>query len=94
MGGGLGFEWHDQKAAENVRKHGVRFETATRVFDDPMAIYAEDDSQAYGERREIVIGAVDASVLFVVFVERRADVMRIISARLATAQERRRYANG
>lgn len=94
MDGGLEFEWDPAKAEANFRKHGVTFDQAMGVFYDPMMVTIEDDRFAYGELREIAFGRVDAVVLAVVYVERRETLIRIISARLATSQERRRYGNG
>jgi uncharacterized DUF497 family protein len=87
---GLEFEWDPAKAEANIRKHGVSFTTAVLVFADPMVRITEDDRFDYGEIRE---GAVEADVLVVVYVERVENLIRIISARHATPQERRRYAN-
>ncbi len=84
------FEWNRNKAASNFRTHGVRFEYATRVFDDPFRIEREDDSENYGEQRFQVIGMVESHLLFVVYTDRN-DVIRIISARKATSHERRQY---
>ncbi len=84
------FEWHRDKAASNLRKYGVRFETAVEVFSDPAVLF-EDDRYSEGEHREIAIGASMAGLLFVVFTERYGGVVRIISARQATSDERRRY---
>jgi uncharacterized DUF497 family protein len=50
------FEWDEAKAAENYAKHGVSFETATEVFDDPFGIERLDDREDYGEVRFILIG--------------------------------------
>ncbi len=93
MDSGLEFEWDPAKADANFRKHGVSFETAARVFADPGILIAEDDRFDYGEIREVAYGAVEAAVLVVVYVKRVENLIRIISARHATAQERRRYAN-
>lgn len=90
----LEFEWDAAKAEANLRKHGVSFETASLVFSDPLVVIAEDDRFDYGEVREVAYGAVSARVLVVVFVERVDNLIRIISARLATAKERRRYEEG
>lgn len=85
------FTWDPKKAASNLSKHGVSFEEAATVFDDPRALPAEDDSR--GEARLTVIGfSAAARLLFVVVVERAADTIRIISARSATKPERKRYA--
>jgi len=50
------FEWDDDKAAANARKHGVTFEEARGVFRDPWAIELVDDREAYGEDRFVLIG--------------------------------------
>jgi uncharacterized protein len=86
----LRFCWDDSKAASNVEKHGVSFETATYVFDDPMRL-EHDDVFAEGEYRNIVIGRIDDVLLTVVYSTPEEDLYRIISARLATAHERKTY---
>lgn len=85
-------EWDSRKAKGNKRKHGVTFEEAARVFGDPLALIDEDSHHEDG--REIILGKpypARRDVLFVMFIEVRDDVVRIISARHATAAERRRY---
>ena len=84
------FEWDDDKAAANLRKHGITFEEARGVFRDPLAIELIDDREAYGEDRLVLIGMTKSQVLVVVHVlrERRN---RIISARKAEPNERRAY---
>ena len=47
----LSFEWNDRKALTNLAKHGVSFETARKVFEDPFAVDIEDRSANYGEVR-------------------------------------------
>ncbi len=90
------FEWDDQKNASNLKKHGVRFETAARVFLDPWFVM-EEDRLVDGEVRWRTIGEVDGeSLLLVIHLhgvdeEDEAEVVRIISARETTPQERRRY---
>lgn len=84
------FEWDPDKAAANLRKHGVSFELATQAFFDDHALF-EDDPYAEGEYRQTVTGWSDLGILLVVFTERRLDVVRIISAREATRHERRQY---
>jgi uncharacterized DUF497 family protein len=84
------FEWDEAKAAENDAKHGVSFELATKVFDDPFGIERLDDREAYGEDRFILIGTAEGSVLTVVYTE-RASRIRIISARQATKHEHDDY---
>jgi uncharacterized DUF497 family protein len=93
------FEWDPRKAASNWRKHGVSFETATRVFWDPNALF-EQDRIKDNEIRWQAIGIVDGAVLLMVAHAVRDDsdseVIRIISARHADRKESKRYeeANG
>ena len=86
------FEWDDEKARLNYAKHKIRFETATAVFDDENRIEWYDAAHSEDEDRYNTIGMV-RNILFVVYTERR-DKIRIISARLATAEERRIYYAG
>jgi uncharacterized DUF497 family protein len=85
----MAFEWDEEKAAENLAKHGIPFEYATRVFDDPYHIEAEDPG-FYDEIRYYAIGMVENFLLFVAFTYRQ-DHIRLISARKATPRERRHY---
>ncbi len=84
------FDWDDAKAARNEADHGVSFETAKRVFNDPFAIEWRDDREDYGENRYSIIGMVDGRVLCVAYALRNGTI-RIISARGAEPYERRRY---
>jgi uncharacterized DUF497 family protein len=86
----LHFCWDDAKAAANLEKHGVSFETATYVFDDQMRLEHEDVF-AEGEYRNIVIGRVEDVLLTVVYSTPEDDLYRIISARPSTANERKDY---
>jgi uncharacterized protein len=82
------FEWDDRKAAENVRRHGVTFEEASSVFDDPRALDAPDTEDS---SRFVLIGwSVRSRVLFVVN-GMRGDRVRIVSARKASPSQRRAY---
>ncbi len=86
---GVEFEWDAEKYAANLRKHGVKFEEAVEVFFDPENRFG--DASVDDEFREYVIGySLSKRILLVVFVERKVR-MRIISARRATAQERKEY---
>jgi hypothetical protein len=88
----LRFEWDPKKAASNYRKHKVRFEEAQIVFEDESALIFPDDEHSEAEDREIIIGYSRLSrLLLVCFVERRKDVVRIVSARRATKNERNDY---
>ena len=87
---GIPFEWDPAKARENRKKHGIDFERACEVFLDPF-LRVMDAGNAPGEARQAVIGMTVAwSLLWVVFVE-RGESIRIISAREATAAERKDY---
>ena len=84
--------WDPAKARANISKHGVTFEEATTVFADPLALIVDD---ALHPERTLIIGeSLRRRVLVTVFVEVRADAVRIISARLATNRERRKYEEG
>lgn len=87
----LEFKWDNQKASENFQKHGITFETATTVFYDPLAYIFDDEWHSVGERREIIIGHDRENRLLLVCFTARTQVIRIISARLATNKERRDY---
>lgn len=89
---GFEFEWDEVKAASNEKKHGVTFSEASTVFADDAAIYVGDGG---GAGRMWVIGmSITSRVLVVVYVDVRDDVVRIISARVATKSEKRQYAQG
>jgi uncharacterized protein len=84
------FEWDQAKAAANYKKHGVRFEHAVGVFEDPFALIELDESEEYGEDRFLLTGRAAGGILVVVYTE-RGERVRIISAREATEYERRNY---
>ena len=84
----LEFEWDEEKAAANWKKHGVRFETAAHVFEDENLIEYYDGCHSDGEERYQVIGKVKK--VFVVYTERKERI-RLISARKATKAVRSRY---
>jgi uncharacterized DUF497 family protein len=86
------FEWDDAKAASNERKHGISFDFATLVFDDPNRIEDADSETDDGEERWTVVGLANDFVLFVVYTMRGIKT-RLISARKATSYERRTYWN-
>lgn len=83
------FEWDDEKAAINLKKNGVSFQTAALVFYDENRIEMYDSEHSLEEDRYNTIGMVE-DVLFVVYTERK-DHLRIISARLANKKERSMY---
>jgi uncharacterized protein len=85
------FEWDDQKAVENIAKHGVTFGEATEVFYDPNAVEGVDIEHSFDEARFVIIGYSTSRMLFVVFAERHGNLIRIVSARPPTASERELY---
>jgi len=87
------FEWNEDKAEKNFRKHNVAFEEAATIFDDPFFIIFKDPAHSFRELRFIIIGMSDKlRPLFVSFVEQESRT-RIISARELTAKERKDYEN-
>ena len=90
----MAFEWDDRKAASNLAKHGVSFELAKAVWDDPLHVIIPDRVEG-AERRWHALGLVGAVVVLVVVHSypdaSDEDRIRIISARKATKQERHRY---
>lgn len=90
----LYFEWDESKDRANRAKHGVDFETASFVFDDPLALSVPDRT-VEGEERWQTIGAVDGTTILLVSHTVKLsgidELIRIISARRATRSERTRY---
>ena len=87
------FEWDDEKAAANVRKHKMSFQAASRVFEDVFALVEQDFTESYGEDRFVAIGLVEGLLITVAYTERGARI-RIISARKANTDEQRAYHQG
>ena len=88
----MAYQWNRDKAATNLRKHGIDFADSVSVFSDDLAITISDER--FDEERFVTIG-VDAfgRVLVVVYTIRNEET-RIISARKATRQERQQYEEG
>lgn len=84
-----GCDWDSHKAQQNLRKHGVRFEVACCVFDDPYRDGVLDD-RAYDEDRWTIVGRAGPYILVVTYTYRN-DRWRIISARKAKPQEEQAY---
>jgi uncharacterized DUF497 family protein len=87
------FAWDDAEAGENLRKHGVSFEEASTVFADENARLKHDPDHSREEDRFILIGfSANLRLLLVCHAYRENDeVIRIISARKATPNERKQY---
>ena len=88
---GYEFEWDDAKAEVNVWRHGISFEEASTVFGDPLAILLPDPDHSHEEERFLVLGMSSRRRMLVVSHAERPPRTRLISARLATRQERRQY---
>lgn len=96
MGAGMRFEWDEHKDRGNLAKHGVSFEVAKLVFNDPNGLSLLDRESAAREERWLTLGSVAGmAVLLVVHTVYEdsdgEEIIRIISARKATAHERARY---
>ncbi len=86
------FRWDPNKARSNLKKHGISFDEAVTVFADPLALIVQD---VLNDERSILIGrSAKGRTLVTVFIEPTDEWIRIISARRATAHERRRYEEG
>jgi len=83
------FDWNERKRELNLVKHGIDFEDATEIFYGPIILHRSDRNS---EERWIAIGSLEDRLITVVFT-RRADVIRIISARRARKNEEREYRN-
>jgi len=84
------FEWDEAKNLANIRKHGVSFDTAKRIFEGPIATWI-DHRKDYGEDRNISTGRLEQGVLIVVAHTDRDGCIRLISARPASRKERQAY---
>jgi len=89
----LKFDWDPRKDKANQKKHGVSFEEAQSVFFDDYAIQFDDEEHSGQEERFILLGmSIKPQVLVVCHCERKAgSIIRLISARKATAAERKFY---
>lgn len=85
------FEWDPDKSKANLKKHKVSFEEAMTVFYDPLSATFDDSDHSIGEERFITIGYSSRDRLLVVAHTERGKTIRIISARTATAHERKKH---
>jgi uncharacterized DUF497 family protein len=85
----MDYQWDPNKAKSNLKKHGVRFADAVSVFEDENAVTIEDEHES--ENRFITIGRDILLRILVVVYTFRGHIIRIISARKATARERKIY---
>ena len=85
------FEWDRSKANANRRKHKITFDEAASVFYDPLSATFPDPDSSRTEERLVTIGHSSRQRLLVVVHTEQGETIRIISARLATAHERKRH---
>ena len=90
----LRFEWDDAKSQTNQGKHGVSFAEAATVFGDPLSILIPDLLHSENEDRFTLLGQSQRQRLLVVVHTERSGSIRLISAREATARERKNYEEG
>jgi uncharacterized DUF497 family protein len=88
------FEWDDARAESNERKHGVSFTGAMTVFAGPLSVTGYDPRHADDEDRVLSMGTSVVGRLLVVSHTDRGEMVRIISARVATRRERKDYEDG
>jgi uncharacterized protein len=84
------FEWDDAKAQSNLAKHGMRFDVAIRVFDDPHQWRGDVSRPQDAESRLKTVGVIEGRLITVVYTL-RSGAIRIISARRANVKESRSY---
>ncbi len=84
------FEWDEEKARRNLRRHGISFEEGLTVFEDPLFVPYESEDHSVEEKRYVIIGQSNQNRLLVVACTQRQRI-RIISARKVTPRERRNY---
>lgn len=88
------FQWNKKKARQNLRKHKVSFEEASTVLGDTLSRTIDDPLHSEVEARYVIIGQSARGRLLVVVHTMRGDSIRIVSARVATRQERKDYEEG
>lgn len=87
------FEWDREKGKKNIIKHKVSFDDAVTIFYDPLSATFDDPDHSRNESRFITIGYTSHNKLLVASHTERGQTIRIISARSATAHERKRHEN-
>jgi uncharacterized DUF497 family protein len=85
------FEWDEAKAAANLSKHGISFEEAQTIFDDPLYVDFYDPDHSQDEHRYIMIGLSKQGRLLIASYTERDDTIRLINAREVTRSERQAY---
>ena len=87
----MNFEWDEEKASTNQKKHGISFTEASEVFNDEFSSCISDPDHSYEEERYLLFGVSSKGSYLVVSFTEREDSIRIISARRMTNQERNAY---
>lgn len=86
------FEWDQNKANNNQKKHGVSFSEASTVFGDPLELTISDPDHSQEEFRFLSLGrSALGNLLMVSYTERQESIIRIISARKTTKHEQKYY---
>jgi len=85
------FKWNRDKAKANLSKHGVSFDEAKTVFEDPLYIDFYDPDHSDDEDRYIIVGQSHQRRLLIVSYTERGNLIRLISAREATRMEKNAY---
>jgi uncharacterized protein len=88
------FDWDENKAASNLLKHGVSFEEAKTVFDDPLYVDFYDPAHSEEEDRYLIVGESSQRRLLIASYTERGNLIRLISAREVTRTERKFYEEG
>ncbi len=88
------FGWDKNKAESNLLKHGVSFDEAKTVFDDPLYIDFYDPDRSDHEERYLIIGVSNQGRLLITSYTERGELTRLISARVVTRAEREVYEEG
>lgn len=88
------FKWDDKKAAANLADHGVSFDEAKTVFDDPLYVDFYDPDHSYEEHRYLMVGESRRGRLLIVSYTERGESVRVIGAREVTSSERKAYEEG
>jgi hypothetical protein len=88
------FEWDENKAKRNLSKHGVSFEEAKTVFNDPLYVDFYDPDHSESEERYLIVGESNQERLLIVSYTEKGNSIRLISAREVTRTEREAYEEG
>lgn len=83
------FEWDETKRELNLTKHGLDFHDAATVFEDPHALDLLD--ARFSDERWLIVGHLNQYLVVIAYEQRTGDIIRVISMRLATRQEKKKY---